>query len=95
MEKRDPQTTPKKTHHSCEREACSINRRTDTMLGNTEEQHDEMIDDLARRARCDDAEVMRLWREVGLPEYFLGYGGTNHKLVAFAARIREAESNAR
>jgi hypothetical protein len=39
---------------------------------------------------CDDAEVMRIWREVGLPEYFLGNGGANHKLVAFAARIREA-----
>jgi len=32
----------------------------------------------------DDAKVMRLWRECGLPEYFLGNGGTNHKLVAFA-----------
>lgn len=38
---------------------------------------------------CDDAEVMRLWRKAGLPEYFLGNGGTNRKLVAFAALIRE------
>lgn len=38
---------------------------------------------------CDDAEVMRLWRESGLPEYFLGNGGTNHKLVAFARRCAE------
>lgn len=38
---------------------------------------------------CDDADVMRIWREVGLPEYFLGNGGTNFKLVAFARRIRE------
>jgi hypothetical protein len=30
---------------------------------------------------------MRLWREVGLPEYFLGNGGTNHKLVAFAKAL--------
>lgn len=37
---------------------------------------------------CDDREVMRLWRECGLPEFFLGNGGTNHKLVAFADRIR-------
>lgn len=35
-------------------------------------------------APCDDAEVMRLWRECGLPEYFLGTAGTNHKLLAFA-----------
>lgn len=34
--------------------------------------------------KCDDADVMRIWRECGLPEYFLGNGGTNHKLVAFA-----------
>lgn len=39
-------------------------------------------------AVCDDATVMRLWRECGLPEYFLGNGGTNHKLVAFMDRIR-------
>lgn len=26
--------------------------------------------------------VEKLWREVGLPEYFLGNGGTNHKLYA-------------
>lgn len=32
----------------------------------------------------DDAAVMRIWRECGLPEYFLGNGGSNHKLVAFA-----------
>jgi hypothetical protein len=32
----------------------------------------------------NDAEVMRLWRECGLPEYFLGNGNSNHKLVAFA-----------
>lgn len=38
---------------------------------------------------CDDAEVMRIWRECGLPEYFLGNSGTNHKLVAFAKRLRE------
>lgn len=37
--------------------------------------------------QCDDTEVMRLWRESGLPEYFLGNGGTNHKLVDFAKRI--------
>lgn len=37
---------------------------------------------------CDDANVMRLWREAGLPEYFLGNGGTNHKLVEFARLIR-------
>ena len=38
----------------------------------------------SKPAPCNDAEVMRLWRECGLPEYFLGNGGTNHKLVAFA-----------
>ena len=33
--------------------------------------------------RADDAKVMRIWRECELPEYFLGNGGSNHKLVAF------------
>lgn len=42
-----------------------------------------------------DAAVMRLWREVGLPEYFLGNGGTNHKLVAFAkACFRQGHDDA-
>lgn len=47
-------------------------------------------DSCARPAKLgDDPEIVRIWREVGLPEYFLGNGGTNHKLVAFARRIRE------
>jgi hypothetical protein len=37
-----------------------------------------------KHTAADDAEVMRIWRECGLPEYFLGNGGSNHKLVAFA-----------
>jgi hypothetical protein len=41
---------------------------------------------------CDDAAIMSLWRECGLPECFLGNGGTNHKLVAFADRIRSSTS---
>lgn len=36
----------------------------------------------------NDAHVMRLWRECDLPEYFLGNGGTNDKLVALQHRIR-------
>jgi hypothetical protein len=36
---------------------------------------------------ADDAAVMKLWRECGLPEYFLGNGGTNHRLVAFAQNV--------
>lgn len=32
----------------------------------------------------------RMWREVGLPEYFLGNGGTNHKLYALYENIRRA-----
>lgn len=32
----------------------------------------------------DDTKVIELWREAGLPEYFLGNGGTNIKLVQFA-----------
>ena len=39
----------------------------------------------------DDRNVLRLWRAAGLPEYFLGNGGTNHKLVAFASMIAAAE----
>ena len=42
------------------------------------------------REKVDDREVMRLWRECGLPEYFLGNGGTNDKLVAFAQAARLA-----
>lgn len=38
----------------------------------------------AEREKCDDKEVMRLWRQAGGPEYFLGNGGTNHMLVEFA-----------
>ena len=30
-----------------------------------------------------------LWREVGLPEYFLGNDGSNHKLYELHARIVE------
>lgn len=40
--------------------------------------------------RCDDERVMRIWRECGLPEYFIGNGGTNDKLVEFAERVAEA-----
>lgn len=46
------------------------------------------LSDCVAAAQCDDREVMRLWRECGLPEYFLGNGGSNHKLVEFARRIR-------
>ncbi len=42
------------------------------------------------REPCDDADIMRLWRQCGLPEWFLGNGGTNHKLAAFAAALRSA-----
>ncbi len=38
---------------------------------------------------CDDTAVMTLWRECGLPEYFLGNGGTNHRLLEFARRAKE------
>lgn len=40
--------------------------------------------DTSKPLSADDAEVMRIWRKCGLPEYFLGNGGSNHKLVAFA-----------
>lgn len=45
------------------------------------------MDDTPAEPR-DDAEVMQIWRECGFPEDFLGNGGTNHKLVAFAERLR-------
>lgn len=48
-----------------------------------------MTGDNPQASPCDDAEIMRLWRECGLPEHFLGNGGTNHKLVAFADRVRD------
>jgi hypothetical protein len=38
--------------------------------------------------------VERLWREVGLPEYFLGNGGTNTKLYALYDAIRAAQPEA-
>jgi hypothetical protein len=34
--------------------------------------------------------VMKAWRQSGLPEYFLGNGGTNVRLCEFASRIMEA-----
>ena len=46
--------------------------------------HEKCMYSPCRAPKCDDAEVMRLWREAGLPEYFLGNGGTNRQLVAFA-----------
>lgn len=42
---------------------------------------------MSELARINDAEVMRLWRQAGLPEYFLGNGGTNVKLVEFAKLV--------
>lgn len=38
---------------------------------------------IASARQVSEAEVMILWRASGLPEYFLGNGGTNHRLVAF------------
>lgn len=35
----------------------------------------------------DERRVMTLWRQAGLPEYFLGNGGTNVRLVAFAQMV--------
>lgn len=40
--------------------------------------------------KIDDAMVMDLWRRAGLPEYFLGNGGTNERLVLFAQMCRFA-----
>ena len=39
--------------------------------------------DLTQPGERDDAHVMKLWRECGLPQYFIGNGGTNHRLLAF------------
>lgn len=36
-------------------------------------------------------EVERLWRATGLPEYFLGNGGSNTGLYAFAKALRNAK----
>jgi hypothetical protein len=36
--------------------------------------------------------VEKLWREVGLPEYFLGNGGTNTKLYALYDAIRALDN---
>lgn len=35
-------------------------------------------------------EIERLWRQSGLPEYFLGNGGTNDNLYKFAASLYRA-----
>ena len=44
----------------------------------------------AENSFCDrERNVMRLWREAGMPEYFLGNGGTNQKLVAFAESVAD------
>lgn len=51
-----------------------------------------MSTDPAKTTAVDDARVMRIWRECGLPEYFLGNGGTNDKLVRFADAIDEDDN---
>lgn len=43
-------------------------------------------DDLVERPGVHPVE--KLWREVGLPEYFLGNGGTNTKLYALYDAVR-------
>jgi len=37
--------------------------------------------------KCDDADIVRIWRECNLPEYFLVNAGDNHKLLSFAEAI--------
>jgi hypothetical protein len=37
--------------------------------------------------------IEKLWREAGLPEYFLGNGGTNHKLYELYDRISAAHAD--
>jgi hypothetical protein len=54
----------------------------------------DALSDNARELGLDyepvaDALVMQLWRKAGLPEYFLGNGGTNVHLVEFARLVRE------
>ena len=47
----------------------------------------EKLGELAR-GRGGIHRVEELWREVGLPEEFLGNGGSNHKLYHLYDRIR-------
>ena len=37
--------------------------------------------------RLSEAELMQLWRKAGLPEYFLGNGGTNVRLCEFVRLV--------
>jgi hypothetical protein len=39
----------------------------------------------------NEAEVVELWRQAGLPEYCIGNGGTNARLCDFARLIAAAE----
>lgn len=41
----------------------------------------------------NDRAIADIWRDVGLPEYFLGNAGTNHRLVEFANRLREQQGS--
>ena len=44
----------------------------------------------SEKSFCDrERNVMCLWREAGLPEYFLGNDGTNQKLVAFTEAVAD------
>lgn len=43
---------------------------------------------MTEATQIDVHPIERLWREVGLPEYFLGNGGTNHKLYALFDAVR-------
>jgi hypothetical protein len=44
--------------------------------------------------RVDDEQVMRIWRAAGLPESFLGNGGSNGKLIKFTQLVRDASGAA-
>lgn len=47
---------------------------------------------LLKRERPGVHPVEKLWREVGLPEWFLGNGGTNLKLYELYDRIAAAKA---
>ncbi len=44
------------------------------------------VDEIASTLKGTPRAIERLWRDCDLPEWFLGNGGTNHKLYDFARR---------
>ncbi len=60
---------------------CFLDRKTGCYQWCCQDHENKYVAMLERDAM--KSQVMKLWRECGLPEYFLGNGGTNDALLLF------------